>query len=94
MCSRRQILSPRLIFDEIDQGIGGRVGFVVGEKLWRLGRRHQVMCVTHLSQLAAFGDQHFRVSKQVVAERTLTGVDKLDDGGENHGNGADDRQHE
>ena len=68
---------PTLIFDEIDQGIGGRVGFVVGEKMWRLGKRHQVMCVTHLPQLAAFGDEHYRVSKQVSGERTLTGVEKL-----------------
>lgn len=70
---------PTLVFDEIDQGIGGRVGFIVGEKLWHLGSNHQVMCVTHLSQLAAFGDQHFRVRKQVVDERTLTEVEELDD---------------
>ncbi len=68
---------PTLIFDEIDQGIGGRVGFIVGEKLWRLARKHQVMCVTHLSQLAAFGDEHFKVSKRIVGERTLTGVEAL-----------------
>lgn len=71
---------PTLIFDEIDQGIGGRVGFVVGEKMWQLGRRHQVMCVTHLPQLAAFGDEHYKVSKQVSGERTLTGVEKLGSG--------------
>ena len=70
---------PTLVFDEIDQGIGGRVGFVVGEKLWHLGVNHQVMCVTHLSQLATFGDQHFRVRKLVVEERTLTEVEELDD---------------
>ncbi len=69
---------PILIFDEIDQGIGGRVGSIVGEKLWRLGRRHQVLCVTHLPQLAAFGDQHWRVRKQVDSGRTLTLVDALD----------------
>ncbi len=68
---------PTLIFDEIDQGIGGRVGTVVGEKLWQLGRRHQVLVVTHLPQLAAFGDRHFRVSKQVQNERTTTQVEKL-----------------
>ncbi len=68
---------PTLIFDEIDQGIGGRVGFVVGEKMWRLGRQHQVMCVTHLPQLAAFGDEHYQVTKQVIGDRTLTGVQKL-----------------
>jgi DNA repair protein RecN (Recombination protein N) len=70
---------PTLIFDEIDQGIGGRVGVVVGEKLWRLGRRHEVLCVTHLPQLAAFGDQHFSVRKQVHGGRTVTQVRSLDD---------------
>jgi DNA repair protein RecN (Recombination protein N) len=70
---------PTLIFDEIDQGIGGRVGMVVGEKLWQLGRRHEVLCVTHLPQLAAFGDQHFRVLKQVEGGRTLTHVEQLSD---------------
>jgi DNA repair protein RecN (Recombination protein N) len=69
---------PVLIFDEIDQGIGGRVGSIVGEKLWRLGRRHQVLCVTHLPQLAAFGDQHWRVRKEVDGGRTLTLVDALE----------------
>lgn len=68
---------PTLIFDEIDQGIGGRVGFVVGEKLWQLARDHQVLCVTHLPQLAAFGDQHLRVLKQVHNNRTLTLVETL-----------------
>lgn len=70
---------PTLIFDEIDQGIGGRVGAVVGEKLWNLGRRHQVFCVTHLPQLAAYGNQHLRVYKEVDAGRTLTHVANLDD---------------
>ncbi len=70
---------PTLIFDEIDQGIGGRVGAVVGEKLWQLGRQHQVLCVTHLPQLAAFGDQHFRVLKRVESGRTQTVVERLDD---------------
>jgi DNA repair protein RecN (Recombination protein N) len=68
---------PTLIFDEIDQGIGGRVGTVVGEKLWQLGRQHQVLCVTHLPQLAAFGDEHWRVRKLVEAGRTLTEVECL-----------------
>ena len=72
---------PTLIFDEIDQGIGGRVGFVVGEKLWHLGRTHQVMCVTHLPQLAAFGDRHFKVQKLNSDGRTVTSVDVLDDTG-------------
>jgi DNA repair protein RecN (Recombination protein N) len=69
---------PTLIFDEIDQGIGGRVGSTVGEKLWQLGRNHQVLCVTHLPQLAAFGDQHWGVRKLVESGRTITQVDKLE----------------
>jgi len=69
--------TPTLIFDEIDQGIGGRVGSVVGEKLWRLARRHQVLCVTHLPQLAAYGDQHFKVEKDINAGRTTTHVVQL-----------------
>lgn len=68
---------PSLIFDEIDQGIGGRVGLVVGQKLWNLARNHQVFCVTHLPQLAAFGDQHFQVQKLVHDKRTLTRVESL-----------------
>jgi DNA repair protein RecN (Recombination protein N) len=70
---------PTLIFDEVDQGIGGRVGVVVGEKLWQLGRRHQVLCVTHLPQLAAFGDQHYRVRKLTGDGRTTTEVHTLNE---------------
>lgn len=70
---------PTLIFDEIDQGIGGRVGNVVGQKLWSLGRKHQVMCVTHLPQLAAYGDQHYRVRKVLQDGRTSTEVQRLDE---------------
>ncbi len=69
---------PSLIFDEIDQGIGGRVGLVVGFKLWHLARNHQVFCVTHLPQLAAFGDEHFQVQKLIQDNRTLTRVERLD----------------
>jgi DNA repair protein RecN (Recombination protein N) len=65
---------PTLIFDEIDQGIGGRVGMVVGEKLWSLSRQHQVMCITHLPQLAAYSDQHYKVTKQLQDGRTITAV--------------------
>jgi DNA repair protein RecN (Recombination protein N) len=68
---------PSLIFDEIDQGIGGRVGLIVGQKLWNLARNHQVFCVTHLPQLAAFGDQHYQVQKLVQDNRTLTRVAPL-----------------
>ena len=69
---------PSLIFDEIDQGIGGRVGLVVGYKLWHLARNHQVFCVTHLPQLAAFGDEHYQVKKLIQANRTLTRVERLE----------------
>ncbi len=69
---------PSLIFDEIDQGIGGRVGMTVGHKLWNLSRSHQVFCVTHLPQLAVFGDQHYQVQKLVDKGRTLTRVEPLE----------------
>ena len=69
---------PSLIFDEIDQGIGGRVGMTVGQKLWNLSRMHQVFCVTHLPQLAAFGDEHYQVQKLIQGNRTLTQVERLD----------------
>jgi DNA repair protein RecN (Recombination protein N) len=70
--------TPLLIFDEIDQGIGGRVGATVGQKLWGLSANHQVVCITHLPQLAGYGDAHFKVSKQIDGERTLTAVKPLD----------------
>ena len=69
---------PTLIFDEIDQGIGGRVGLIVGFKLWNLSRLHQVFCVTHLPQLASFGDEHYQVQKIIQGNRTLTRVERLD----------------
>ncbi|MBT4004092.1 MAG: DNA repair protein RecN, partial [Chloroflexi bacterium] len=69
--------TPTLIFDEIDQGIGGRVGSVVGQKLWNLGQSHQVLCITHLAQLAGFGDAHFRVSKKLEEGRTTTIVTEI-----------------
>lgn len=65
---------PTLIFDEIDQGIGGRVGVIVGQKLYRLARQHQVLCITHLPQLAAFGEQHYHVQKRIQDGRTSTQV--------------------
>jgi DNA repair protein RecN (Recombination protein N) len=105
--------TPTLIFDEIDQGIGGRVGGTVGRKLWGLTRgsrgeeeerrsagareqrrkgeaeqlpassfqlqasSHQVLCITHLPQLAAYGDSHFHVAKHIAGERTITEVRSL-----------------
>lgn len=70
---------PTMIFDEIDSGISGRVGAAIGEKLWRLSRNHQVICITHLPQLAAYRDTHFQVSKSVRKDRTETVVTRLDD---------------
>jgi DNA repair protein RecN (Recombination protein N) len=69
---------PSLVFDEIDQGIGGRVGGVVGQKLWQLARSHQVLCITHLPQLAVFGEQHFQVQKLVKNGRTTTQVRRME----------------
>ncbi len=82
MLALRQALAredpvPTLIFDEIDQGIGGRMGAVVGRKLRRLARHHQVLCVTHLPQLAAYAHQHFKVEKVVQEGRTVTRVRPL-----------------
>ena len=71
--------TPTLIFDEVDQGIGGRLGIVIGEKLWRLTGSHQVLCVTHLAQVASFADTHFKVSKNVLGNRTITNVEQLYD---------------
>ena len=70
--------TPTLIFDEIDQGIGGRVGTVVGRKLWGLSNAHQVLCITHLPQLAGFGDAHFKVAKRISGDRTTTAVQSLE----------------
>jgi DNA repair protein RecN (Recombination protein N) len=72
---------PVLIFDEIDAGLGGRAGAVIGRKLWALARNHQVLCVTHLPQIAAFGDTHYRVAKEVHSGRTTTSVDRLEPDG-------------
>jgi DNA repair protein RecN (Recombination protein N) len=71
--------TPVLIFDEIDQGIGGRVGAVVGEKLWALSKNHQVLVVTHLPQLAGFADNHYIVRKTSTRDTTTTEVVVLDD---------------
>lgn len=70
--------TPVLIFDEIDAGISGRAGQVVGEKLWGLGRTHQTLCITHLAQIAALGDRHFQVAKGLRDGRTTTEVTPLD----------------
>ena len=68
-----------LIFDEVDAGIGGRVATVVGEKLRRLGDRFQVLCITHLPQIAAAAATHFHIEKTVRGARTSTSVTRLSD---------------
>ena len=68
---------PVLIFDEVDAGIGGRVAEIVGRMLKELGRRHQVMCITHLPQVAAAADQQWRVAKRQVAGGALSSVTPL-----------------
>jgi DNA repair protein RecN (Recombination protein N) len=70
--------TPTLIFDEVDSGIGGGVAEVVGRLLKRLGQDRQVLCVTHLPQVASQGNQHFQVSKQLVGERTASRIAALD----------------
>jgi len=69
---------PVLIFDEIDIGVGGRSGEVIGKKLWALARNHQVICVTHLPQIAAFADAHYGIHKEAVGERTLSMLETLE----------------
>jgi DNA repair protein RecN (Recombination protein N) len=68
-----------LIFDEVDAGIGGRVADVVGKKLRAIGESFQVLCITHLPQIAAAGHAHFHISKSVANGRTRTRVVRLSD---------------
>jgi len=70
---------PTLVFDEVDSGIGGRVAEVVGQSLKKLGRRYQVLCVTHLPQVAAAADHQWQVSKAVESGITLSRIAVLDD---------------
>jgi DNA repair protein RecN (Recombination protein N) len=69
---------PTLIFDEVDVGIGGRVAEIVGKLLKKLGERHQVLCITHLPQVAASGDQQLQVSKQQTDEHVSSRIAELD----------------
>src|SRR5438552_1366182 len=73
--------APGLIFDEVDAGIGGRVADVVGRKLRTLGSAFQVLCITHLPQIAAYADTQFAIDKRVQRGRTLTTVRRLDEAG-------------
>lgn len=72
---------PCMIFDEVDTGISGHIASVVAEKMASIARYHQVLCVTHLAQIAAMADTQFLVRKEVVGERTHTSVLLLDEEG-------------
>jgi DNA repair protein RecN (Recombination protein N) len=69
---------PTLVFDEIDAGVGGRSADVVGKKLSSLAQQHQVVCITHLPQIACFADTHIKLSKQNTSGRTFTRVENVD----------------
>lgn len=68
---------PTLIFDEIDTGISGQTAGKVGEKLLYLSHHHQIICITHLPQIAAMADVHFRIQKEVEGSSTISGIEKL-----------------
>jgi len=70
--------TPTLVFDEVDTGIGGRTADPIGRSLWSLARDHQVLVVTHLPQIAAHADAHFRIAKRERDGRTITEVERLD----------------
>jgi DNA repair protein RecN (Recombination protein N) len=83
--SRKKSPTPRtLVFDEIDIGIGGRAAEAVGQKLKALSKGQQVLCVTHLPQIAAFADQHFLIDKREADGRTKTKVTLLDQRASTH----------
>jgi DNA repair protein RecN (Recombination protein N) len=73
--------TPTLVFDEVDAGVGGRTAAAVGRRLALLARRHQVLVVTHLPQIAAYADRHFTVEKSAGEHATTTVVRPLDDAG-------------
>jgi len=76
---KKTVLPRTLVFDEIDIGIGGRAAEAVGQKLKTLSKGQQVLCITHLPQIAAFGDQHFLIEKTEKSGRTQTNVRLMED---------------
>ena len=70
---------PTLIFDEIDTGVSGNAAFLIARKLLSISKHHQVLCVTHTSQLAAAADHNFLISKSASEGRTSTTITALDD---------------
>ena len=73
-CLANQDDTPTLVFDEIDVGISGRTAQKVAEKMSILSRHHQVICITHLSQIAAMADAHYLIEKNVEKEKTITSI--------------------
>lgn len=69
--------TPSLIFDEIDNGISGKTAQCVGEKLYQISKEHQVFCITHLPQIAVFSDNHFKIEKFSIENKTYTKIEKL-----------------
>ena len=69
---------PTLVFDEIDVGIGGKVAEAVGKRLARLAKIHQVICITHLPQIAKYAERHLLVAKSVRDKRTVSSIRMLD----------------
>jgi DNA repair protein RecN (Recombination protein N) len=66
------------VFDEIDTGIGGNVGNILGRKLYKISNGNQVFCITHLAQIACFADSHYKVQKFDVDNKTMVNVNSLD----------------
>ena len=72
---------PTMIFDEIDTGISGRTAQVVGEKIYKISKEHQIICISHLPQIAALADSHFVINKVVLDNKTKTIVNRLSEDG-------------
>ncbi len=84
MLALKTVLADRdeietLIFDEIDTGISGKTAWKVSEKMGILGQKHQLICITHLPQIAAMADSHFQIEKTVTKERTVTTIRALEE---------------
>ena len=73
----REGVNETLIFDEVDAGIGGRTADKVGQRLRALSRQHQVICITHLPQIACYGEYHYAVHKSTRKGRTITVMKEL-----------------
>jgi DNA repair protein RecN (Recombination protein N) len=69
---------PVLVFDEVDANVGGETARAVGEKMAHIARRHQVLCITHLPQVASAATHHYRVTKETAGGRTVTRIERLD----------------